>query len=333
MSYIAESVNSSLVDLMPLRFDDIYGHEDTIAKMESVIHSKGGTYLFFGPPSTGKRSVAFSLARLLLCNKDGSTGCTCPACSHTNNPDFLCVGRYERIKVADIERVLTFMSLKPLVSNRKIVVLDNADDITWEAANRLLKPLEEPPAGFFIFLVSSNPKAILPTLRGRCVSYEFHALRSEDIINVLFKKMSFELPQARTIGWLAAGMPVDIFSKAGQYLQCRDTVLEFLTGIRSKNVIACLDFVERLDKQDLPVICDVMVALVTDLSLLNSGLEQIINMDVRDTLKKMAQEYKARALVYVVDVFSQVKKNAYLNVNLNLALKSAFIKAFPYIKV
>jgi DNA polymerase-3 subunit delta' len=243
----------------------------------------------------------------------------------------MCVGRYERAKVADVDQVLHFMTLKPLISNRKVIVIDNANDITWEAANRLLKPLEEPPEGFFIFLISSNPDAILPTLRGRCVTFEFQGLKSEDIINVLYKKMDFDLSQARTIGWMAAGMAVDIFSKAGQYLQCRDSIVEFLGGIRSRNIIACLDFVDKFERHELSVVCDVMVALMTDVTLLNAGIEQIINMDVRDALKKLASECKGKALVYVVDQFSQVKKNAYLNVNLNMALKSAFIKTFPYI--
>lgn len=315
------------------------GHAELLPRLKAVVSSGGGTYLFHGPPSTGKRTVAFEVARAILCRKEQTFDeCSCPSCKRFvgEHPDFLCVGRSGKLKVADIDQVIEFSSMAPFLSDRKVTVIDNAHDVTWEAANRLLKTLEEPSPGAFFILVTSDPTSILPTVRGRCVRVEFGALSTEDMTNVLWKKVGFDLPKARVLGWIASNTPSEVFSQAGSYLKYRDEAYGFFSTVRGRPIVDCMDYVDRIDGQDrqgLALFIDMLMLVLTDLMLLKNGIERIANVDIADDMKKAATPFNAKGLIAAVSVISQVKKNARLNVGLALPLKMALVKSHPMLSV
>ena len=280
------------------------------------------------PPSVGKRTAAFEVARQLMCVGDCSETKLCKSCQRfeVGHPDFKCIGRQEKAKVDDVDDVLNFVTTAPFISKTKVVVVDNAEMMTYEAANRLLKTLEEPPPRVTFFLVSSNPGMILKTITGRCVGYEFGPLLPDDVTNILWKKVGFDLPQARTIGWLAAGSPVDVFARAGSYLKCRDLSYDLLSTIRGRNLLDCFDFIDKIDRNDLPIFIDMLVTMLTDLLFLQNKISTVVNADMKGNLQTLSEKFKDRALILVVSAFGQVKRNSNLNVNLNMALKSALIR-------
>jgi DNA polymerase III subunit delta' len=142
----------------------IIGHERVLERLKPLSKAGNGTFLFYGPPSIGKRTVAFEIAKELLCLGNCTEDKPCQSCSRPEHPDFLCIGRYSKIKVEDVDNLILFTTTLPFISKVKVVVIDNVENITVEAANRLLKTLEEPPQRFIFFLVSSNPGTILPTI-------------------------------------------------------------------------------------------------------------------------------------------------------------------------
>lgn len=306
----------------------VYGHECLYPRLQPLIETVGGTSLFHGPPSVGKRTVAFEVARQLMCLGNCTEASPCKSCQRfeTGHPDFKCIGRYERAKVDDVDDVLNFITTAPFISKTKVVVIDNADTLTYEAANRLLKTLEEPPSRVTFFLVSSNPGMILKTIMSRCIGYEFGALLPDDVINILWKKIGFDLPQSRIIGWLAAGSPVDVFARAGSYLKCRNLAYDLLSTIKGRSLIDCFDFIDKVDRNDLPIFIDMMVTMLTDLLFLQNKIDTIVNTDLKENLQVLSGNFKDRALILIVSVFGQVKRDSILNVNLNMALKNALIR-------
>lgn len=307
------------------------GHEETLSRLEPVSKSAGGAYLFSGPPSVGKRSTAFALSKILMCQEGVGSDCKCPSCAafKMDHPDFLCVGSSAKIKVADIDNILSFATTVAFLGRKKIVVLDNAHDITWEAANRLLKTLEEPPAGMTFFLISHEPALLLPTILSRCVRYEFGSLLAEDITNILWKTLGFDLPKARVLGWIAGTSPVDVFAKAGPILKYRDMAVDLMTTCKGRKPVDFMDFVDKVDRADLPLFIDMLVLVLTDMLLLAGGGEPktTTNVDVWESLSKAAMGMKLNALVYTAVAVGQTKRNAYLNVNLNMALKAVLVRA------
>jgi DNA polymerase-3 subunit delta' len=312
--------------------EGIIGHSQVKEQLGNMLQEKNynRTFMFYGPPCTGKRTTSFEFARTLLCENKKGDDCTCQSCTRFNSsghPDFLCIGRDGKIKVADVELVLGFTEVAPFLSGNKVVVIDNADSITWEASNRLLKTLEEPPSMFVFILITSTPDSILQTVRSRCIRIKFNALEQIDMVNVIFQKIGFELPKARILGWIGHGSSVDIFSKAGKYLKYRDIAVDFLSGIKSRKLLDSMDFIDKIGKNDIDVFVDMVILVMTDIIMVGNHIDGIVNIDLRDDLKKIAHNTNMKAFIGAVGNFSQIKKYQHLNINLSYAMKNALIKS------
>ncbi|MDZ4660524.1 MAG: DNA polymerase III subunit [Pseudomonadota bacterium] len=139
-------------------------------------------WLFFGPEGVGKKHLALGLAQAFVCEK--KTGCgECGPCLRIYNRQseslLLIEPTGESIKVEDAHEVIRFLSLKSL-GHSQVVIIDGVENLTTQAANTLLKSLEEPPANNFIFLISSNLSAVLPTLRSRSQILRFRPLSEKE---------------------------------------------------------------------------------------------------------------------------------------------------------
>lgn len=313
----------------------VIGHEQVKEKLSFRLKEHpAGVYLFCGPASIGKRTTAFEVSRIILCEENSEEKCSCSSCKRykLGHPDFLCIGQHERIKVDDVSFLLDFCSTTPLISDYKTIVIDNAHEITAEAANRLLKVLEEPPPNFALFLITSDPQRLIPTILSRCVKYEFGNLTREELTVIMNKKLGFSPKKAEILGMLAADSSLDIFSNAGLYLVHRKKAVEFLAGVKKRPLVDAFDFVDNIEKGDIPVFIDMMLLLLTDFLLLKSGILKITNKDLQEDLVKISKDINDRALIMIVGIFSQLKRYLYLNINLNLYLKSVMIRTDPFFK-
>ena len=311
-------------------FSSIIGHETLKPRLSSLI-SQPGSYLFYGPMSVGKRSAAFELSKYILCKDQKEDGCTCNSCKcFQNHPDFLCVGQEGRIKVEDAEKVNDFAGYSPLISNTRVIVIDDVDRATSEAANRLLKTIED--SSYTFFLITSDLSSVLPTLKSRCVQIKFGTLSQDDITNILWKKHGFELTKARVIGWIGQGTSSNIFTDAGLYLKHRDKAHEFL-GNFGLDLLSSLDYVDGVEKKELSIFIDMLILILTDILNLKIGIEDIVNADLRDSLKKIGDKFSEKGMILVLSYLTQVKKYSRLNINLALHLKNSLMKSHPAIRV
>ncbi len=139
-------------------------------------------WLFFGTEGVGKKQLALALAQVFVCEK--KTGCgECGPCVRIYNRQseslLLKEANGENIKVEDAHEIIRFLSLKSL-GGCQIVIIDGVEKLTPQAANTLLKSLEEPPANNFIFMITSNLSAVLPTLKSRSQVLRFKPLSDRD---------------------------------------------------------------------------------------------------------------------------------------------------------
>jgi DNA polymerase-3 subunit delta' len=153
----------------------------------------GHAYLFTGPDGVGKTLLAQQAAQGLLCRGDVSPR-PCGHCrdcrlfAHDAHPDFLLLQPEEDSRVIKIEQIrdlIRALSLMPVRGDRRAAVIRDADALTEEASNALLKTLEEPPASALLILTSSRPRALLPTLRSRCQEIRFEPLSPDHLRAIL----------------------------------------------------------------------------------------------------------------------------------------------------
>ena len=160
-------------------FSDVLGHEQTIAHMKSAIEANkvSHAYLLAGEKGSGKKMLAGIFARTLQCEAHGSEPCgKCHSCIQAesgNQPDIIYVTHEKpgSISVDDIRgQVNGDIQIKPYSSPYKIYIIDEAEKLTQQAQNALLKTIEEPPAYAIIMLLTANEGMLLPTIKSRCVT-------------------------------------------------------------------------------------------------------------------------------------------------------------------
>lgn len=160
---------------------------DNLAKNNNILHS----YLFVGKEGIGKKLIAKEFAKKILCfNKTATDECKSCTCYESNNhPDFSILNEESNvIKINDIRELIEKVIEKPILSEKKVYIINDADKMTKEAQNCLLKTLEEPQDYVVIILIAENENKILNTIKSRCTRILFENLTNSEIEELLKKE-------------------------------------------------------------------------------------------------------------------------------------------------
>ena len=169
-------------------FDEIIGNEPIKNELKKAVYENkvSHSYMFVGIEGIGKQIMAKNFAQSVLCTNENEKGChQCKSCiefiSHIH-PDFLYLEPDgNSIKIEQIRYLQRKIQEKPIISDRKVYIINDADKMTTEAQNCLLKTLEEPPEYSTIILVGSNENAFLNTIKSRCMKIAFQPIESKYI--------------------------------------------------------------------------------------------------------------------------------------------------------
>jgi len=197
-----------------MAWTDILGQE-TAKRMVSAHLAAGtvaGAYLFAGPEGVGKRLLALELAKALNCVSTGSRPCdACMACQQIAkgvHPDLHRAapsGASNQIKIDDIRQILGRLALRPYSARIQVALLENVERMTEEAANSLLKSLEEPTTFTCFLLTTDRLSHCLPTIVSRCQIIRCQALPAETIQQILVERHSCDARTAAVAARLARG--------------------------------------------------------------------------------------------------------------------------------
>ncbi len=162
-------------------FSDVLGHEQTILHMKHAIEMNkvSHAYILSGEKGSGKKLLAGLFAQTLQCQKRGTEPCMeCRSCKqemNRNQPDIIRVV-HEKPNTISVEEIRTQVNgdimIKPYSSPYKIYIIDEAEKLSVQAQNALLKTIEEPPVYAVILLLTTNAGILLPTIRSRCVTLD-----------------------------------------------------------------------------------------------------------------------------------------------------------------
>jgi DNA polymerase III subunit delta' len=208
-------------------WDEILGHERQKQWFENAMRAKrlASTFLFVGSSGIGKRRLAISIAKSLLClrrSSDSYDACqACESCVQIDagtNPDLLLASKPAdkaslpmELLVGSVENRLRDgicyqLHIKPFHGHRRIAIIDDADTIQGEAANSMLKTLEEPPPGAVIFLIGTNEQRQLPTIRSRSQVVRFQPLSKAHVAKLLVRNgLIDDLARAEEIASISNG--------------------------------------------------------------------------------------------------------------------------------
>ncbi len=232
------------------------------------------------------------------------------------------IARATAIKVNSVRQIRRGASLTAVEDGRKIFIISNADEMTLEAANSLLKTLEEPPANTILILTSSHKEQLLPTIISRCQVIQCDLLGEEEISTALHSRKNIDPEQARLAAKLAGGSYMKAIElTSSDILAERQSVVQFLRLALGSNKLELSKYIEDLAKnQDRNSAIRWLMLLqvwLRDAVLLREHLDAgIQNQDLIADLKSFVANFPHADLFGAIDSVERcialVDKNSYL---------------------
>lgn len=224
-------------------FDNILGN-DRIKEVlaNSVKNNKiSHSYLFVGTEGIGKKLIAKEFAKMILCIDDNEKYCNkCKSCIEfdtNNNPDFKIIEPDgASLKIEQIREFQSKIAEKPIISKRKVYIINDSDKMTKEAQNCLLKTLEEPPEYVTIILIGSNENKFLSTIKSRCMILHFNKISNDEIEKILEEQYQLKINSK---------IMIDAFQGSiGKAIQLKDKIDDYE---KIENVIYSLEKKDKID--------------------------------------------------------------------------------------
>ncbi|MBX6753269.1 MAG: DNA polymerase III subunit delta' [Thermorudis peleae] len=330
---------------------NIIGHEAAVRQLQQALlrGQLAHAYLFSGPPHIGRRTLAVRFSQALCCQApDDERPCgQCPACrriSHGTHPDFITISSPEgdthggntRISIETIREIRTAITLRPLEAPYRIVLLDGADELSHDAADALLKTLEEPPSYAIFLLIVTSPEDLPETVRSRCQLIPLHPVPRMRVRAVL-EAQGYPSSDAALIAQLSqgrVGLALQLAEDPAQlerYRTAGQIGLTMLTN-RLNALLQARELAERYRRGQRETVAHQLSVLITlwdDLLALRAGLsERIAFVEFRETLDSLAQRWDIAAIAQGLAATCRALADLEANVQARLALDT-MVLAWP----
>ena len=306
----------------------------------------GVTLIFAGPEGVGKRQFALTLAKAANCQKaqppgdcqDPLDSCDeCPVCKR------IAAGAYgdvvevkpdgASIKIAQTRQLAGEVQYRPREGRQRFFLIDEAEKLREEAANSLLKTLEEPPPTSTIILITSRPDALLMTIRSRAQRLNFAPLSVVEMEKYLAANYQRPAPDTALLARVTGGRigqatAIDL----SEYRRERRELLELIELLADgRDRFRLLKAAEHYGKQERVEFerkLEMLTSLLRDLFLLVAGSsrEAISNIDLLDRLAPLAPKIGLKRLIEWVGKFDELRASLKININRQVATEAALLE-------
>lgn len=245
--------------------------------------------LLIGPAGVGKRYSLLCMMREVLCTGARAADCQCAGCYQIQrnlHSDVHILVAAGRIEVKEIRALIVESGNCPSASKFSAFIIDGADRFTTEAADALLKTLEEPPATSRFFLLAEDVSRVPVTIRSRCGVVVYRPLPDDFILSIV-QRSEHDAAKALVysrMGEGSAGRAVD-YCSAGK-LSLRDQVLKVLHASVERDLPAVFSLVDAM-KNDLETATRFMEQILRDVLITRLDSTRAINVDVLELLKNL----------------------------------------------
>ncbi|HSQ89866.1 ATP-binding protein [Romboutsia sp.] len=309
-------------------FENIIGQEFAKKYLTNSMRNNkiNHAYMFEGIEGIGKKKFAEELSKILLNSQ-----------SVDSSPDYINI--YvdgNSIKISQIRKLQTDIIIKPH-NNYKIYIINDAEKMTIEAQNALLKTLEEPPEYAIMILITSNKEALLDTIKSRCEIIKFLPISLLELKNYL-TKTGMDEQRAQLLATFSRGSIKKALelSESAEFAIMREDIQSYIQTILDKNIIDILEIATNMDKYKKEVvnILDMMVNYFRDMMLLKEKVEtsMIINSDKITFIQNMSKKITYSQVSKIIDIIEETKKKIRSNCNFNISIQVMALNIYEVIK-
>jgi len=339
-------------------FDQLIGNDNVKHLLRRILEAKRlpGAMVFVGEDGVGKKLFALEIAKALNCrNIQGVEGCgKCPACTRmskfnypqsaesddwktiiwTDHPDVGMVVAPKRVLLVDQMRAIEVAAnYRPFEGAARVFLVEDADKLNDQAANALLKILEEPPHTSHIILLTSRPAQLLPTIRSRCQMIRFSPIAAEEIETYLTQNKLGSGKDARIRARIARGsLGRAISQDTAKLFNQREAMLKVLKALAAGNDhIQLLRSAEDLNaapvKDEFEVRLDILETLIRDawMLALDVPAANVVNEDLLPQLTAISEKLDRRRPGRWIEQIEEMREQLIVNINRKSATDSLFL--------
>lgn len=321
-------------------FQDIIGHEEIIEHLKNAIKTGkiSHSYLFSGEPGCGKKLLASTFAATLQCEEGGTEPCQkCDSCKRAmkrNHPDIIMVNHEKpgTISIDEIRKqVVHDVSIRPYYSHYKIYIIADAEMMTVQAQNALLKTIEEPPEYAVIMLLTSNADILLPTILSRCVRLDMKVVDDRLVKNYLMEHLHIPDYQAEIDASFAHGSigKAKEAATSQEFSDMTRNALKILKHADSMEVYELTASIKELsgEKQSIEDYLDIFQFWFRDV-LMFKATKEIDNLVFKQEINFIREQARERSYENIEKILGAIDKTRVrlrANVNFELALELLFL--------
>ena len=318
----------------------LVGHRPALQFLERSLETErlAHSYLLIGPAHVGKMALALQLAQAVNCTAPDRPCQVCPQCVRIaagRHTDVQVIalgeesGTVKEIRIDQVRELQQAAILKPFEGRCRVFIVDGAERLSQEAANALLKTLEEPPPQVLLLLLVTDEEGLLPTLRSRCQRLELHPLRAEGLVLAL-EERGASPDQARELAMRSQGCP-GIALRALQdpsWLEAQDQELEGLLDILGSSLHQRFALAAELanrfasDREGVQTHLHLWLEWWRDLLLVREGaVPHLVHPQLQQSLEALARELDTAAIAAALRLIQETLDFLDQNANPRLALE------------
>lgn len=321
----------------------IIGHETLINNLQKslAIEKIAHAYIFYGPSNIGKKTLVQSFFYSLLCQDKDIRPCKqcihCKQIEKNIHPDIYQISKKEdkkNIVIDQIRQLQEKLNRGSLLNSYKIAIIKDAESLTAEAANSLLKTLEEPYPKTIIILIATQIDDLPNTIKSRCQTYKLYPVPKEKIYNYLIsrglkRKLADEISN---LVWGRIGLGI-------AYMNDKDLLKKEIKSFKKLLRIFNVEIFKRLDvlgdfsnlnSRNLTMYANKFfvdaLKIIRDLILIKTGLNQYISCSfMQNDLEKISKTVSLRKLLKMYNIIISNKNHLNFNVNPKLLIENIII--------
>ena len=317
-------------------FKDVVGHRDVIQYLQNAVAENrvSQAYIVNGERGTGKKMLAKLFAMALLCEEHGPEPCnkchSCVQAESNNHPDIIWVTHEKpgSIGVDDVRtQINNTVAIKPYQGPYKVYIIPEADIMTVQAQNALLKTIEEPPAYGIIILLTTNADTFLQTILSRCVRLDFRPLRDTLVTQYLQEKYDltdYECRFATAFAQGKIGRAVTI-ATSKEFAQLKEEVMHVIRYDKEMTTAEIMAEVKNIANYKLTIddYLDLMAMWYRDVLVFKSTKDSnaLIFKDEMSLLAEQAKNCSYEGLEDILKSIDKVKLRLKANVNFDLVIE------------
>lgn len=317
-------------------FKDIIGQEQIKEHLQNALETGkvSHAYIINGEKSSGKEFIAKIFAMALQCEQGGVEPCNeCRSCKQTlskNQPDIIYVSHEKpnTISVDDIRaQINNDVAIKPYSSKYKVYIMNEAEKMTPQAQNAILKTLEEPPAYAVILLLVSNVNTLLPTILSRCVVLNMKPVRDALVKKYLMEELQIPDYKAEVCVAFARGNvgKAKLLASSEEFENVKAEALSLLKYIKDMEIQEIVAAIKKINEYKLEIndYMDIMSIWYRDVLLFKAtnDVNHMVFKEEVQTIRKVAARSSYEGIERVIKALDTAKKRLDANVNFDLVME------------